>query len=56
MVSAVAGECRRASGGDMRFLYVCYAAVGYAVARWLFKRDPQPIQDPVSRLRTSGLL
>jgi hypothetical protein len=43
-------------GCDMRFLYVCYAAVGYAVARWLFKREPTPVKDPVSRLRTSGLL
>jgi hypothetical protein len=43
-------------GCDMKFLYVCYAAVGYAVARWLFKREPKPAKDPVSRLRTSGLL
>jgi hypothetical protein len=40
----------------MRILYVCYAAVGYAVARWLFKRDPRAVNDPVSQLRTSGLL
>jgi len=43
-------------GGDMKIVYVCYAAVGFAVARWLFKREPLPVQDPVSRLRTSGLL
>ncbi|HZR66365.1 MAG TPA: hypothetical protein VFA85_14560 [Terriglobales bacterium] len=40
----------------MKIVYVCYAAVGFAVARWLFKREPLPVQDPVSRLRTSGLL
>jgi len=43
-------------GVDMKFFYICYAAVGYAVARWLFKREPKPGTDPVSRLRTSGLL
>jgi len=40
----------------MKLVYVCYAAVGYAVARWLFRREPLPVQDPVARLRTSGLL
>ncbi|HEX6802206.1 MAG TPA: hypothetical protein VF133_00875 [Terriglobales bacterium] len=40
----------------MKFLYVCYAAVGFAVARWFFRREPVPVADPVTRLRTSGLL
>jgi hypothetical protein len=40
----------------MKFLYVCYAAVGFAVARWFFRREAVPVADPVTRLRTSGLL
>ena len=44
------------SGGVMKFVYVCYAALGFAVARWVFKREPMPAVDPVARLRTSGLL
>jgi hypothetical protein len=40
----------------MRFVYVCYAAMGFAVARWLFKREPLPVKDPIANLRTSGLL
>ena len=43
-------------GVTMKFIYVCYAALGFAVARWVFKREPMPAADPVSRLRTSGLL
>jgi len=38
----------------MRFMHVCYAALGFAVARWIFKR--QPVVDPVTRYRVSGLL
>ena len=44
------------SGGVMKFVYVCYAALGFAVARWVFKREPMPATDPIARLRTSGLL
>jgi hypothetical protein len=40
----------------MKFVYVCYAAIGFAVARWLFRREPVHLTDPVSRFRTSGLL
>jgi hypothetical protein len=40
----------------MRLIHLCYAAVGFAVARWIFKRRAMPIADPVTRLRTSGLL
>jgi hypothetical protein len=38
----------------MRFMHLCYAALGIAVARWVFKR--QGVVDPVSRMRSSGLL
>lgn len=41
-------------GVTMRFMHLCYAALGFAVARWVFRR--QPVVDPVSRLRSSGLL
>jgi hypothetical protein len=41
----------------MKLVYVCYAALGYAVARWIFQRQPVPIIiDPVTRFRSSGLL
>jgi hypothetical protein len=40
----------------MRILYLCYAALGIAVARWIFRRQPLPVTDPVHRLRNSGLL
>jgi hypothetical protein len=40
----------------MKLVYVCYAALGYAVARWIFQRQPVSIIDPVTRLRSSGLL
>ena len=40
----------------MRFVHLCYAALGVAVARWIFKRQPVRLPDPVTRLRTSGLL
>jgi hypothetical protein len=35
-------------------MHVWYVALGFAVARWIFKR--QPVVDPVPRFRTSGLL
>jgi len=38
----------------MRFMHVCYAALGFAVARWIFKR--RPVVDPVARFRASGLM
>jgi hypothetical protein len=42
----------------MKLVYVCYAALGYAVARWIFQRQsvPVPMMDPVTRFRSSGLL
>jgi len=43
-------------GGVMRIMHLCYAAIGFAVARWIFKRQPVPVADPVTRLRSSGLL
>jgi hypothetical protein len=38
----------------MKLMHLCYAALGFAIARWVFHREP--VADPVARLRTSGLL
>jgi hypothetical protein len=51
-----AKEHLRILGEAMKLVYVCYAALGYAVARWIFQRQPIPITDPVTRFRSSGLL
>jgi hypothetical protein len=40
----------------MKLWHLAYAALGIAVARWMFRRQPVPVTDPVSRLRKSGLL
>jgi len=40
----------------MKLAYWWYAALGFAVARWLFRREPVSVSDPVARLRSSGLL
>jgi hypothetical protein len=40
----------------MKMLNLFYAAVGFAVARWMFQRKPMAVADPVTRFRTSGLL
>ena len=40
----------------MKIWHLCYAALGIAVARWVFKRQPMRITDPIARFRTSGLL
>jgi hypothetical protein len=40
----------------MKFMHICYAALGIAVARWIFKRESMPVVDPVARFRSSGLL
>jgi hypothetical protein len=41
----------------MKLVYLCYAALGYAVARWIFRRETVPVAvDPVTRFRSSGLL
>jgi hypothetical protein len=40
----------------MKLMNFCYVALGIAVARWIFKRQPVPVTDPVTRFRTSGLL
>jgi hypothetical protein len=40
----------------MKLIHVCFAAMGFAMARWVFRREPVPAMDPVSRLRNSGLL
>ena len=38
------------------YLLSFYAALGFAVARWVFRREPVPVADPVTRFRISGLL
>jgi len=40
----------------MRFVHLCYAAIGFAVARWIFKRQQLAVADPVTRFRSQGLL
>jgi hypothetical protein len=40
----------------MKLVHLCYAALGIAVARWIFKRESVALADPVTRLRSSGLL
>jgi hypothetical protein len=40
----------------MKLVHLCYAALGIAVARWIFKRQPVHLADPVARFRSSGLL
>jgi hypothetical protein len=40
----------------MKLVHFWYAAVGFAVARWIFKREPVALADPVTRFRTSGLI
>lgn len=40
----------------MKLIHVCYAALGFAVARWFFRREEVAVADPVARLRVSGLL
>jgi hypothetical protein len=43
-------------GCFMRLMHFCYAALGFAVARWIFKREALPVVDPVTRYRSQGLL
>jgi hypothetical protein len=50
------GTSRFDLGVSMRIMHLCYAAVGFAVARWIFRRQALPVADPVSRFRSSGLL
>jgi hypothetical protein len=41
----------------MRIMHLCYAAIGFAVARWIFKRQALPVVvDPVTHFRSQGLL
>jgi hypothetical protein len=40
----------------MKIWQLCYAALGMAVARWIFKRQAIAVTDPVTRFRASGLL
>jgi hypothetical protein len=43
-------------GVYMRMMHLCYAAIGFAVARWIFKRQALAVADPVKRFRSQGLL
>jgi hypothetical protein len=54
--SSPEGASRSRLGVCMRFMHLCYAALGFAVARLIFRRQPVPVTDPVTRLRSSGLL
>ena len=38
----------------MKLLQFCYVMVGFAVARWVFRREA--VRDPVPNLRSLGLL
>jgi len=40
----------------MKLIHFCYAALGFAVARWVFGREPVPVAATIARLRSSGLL
>jgi hypothetical protein len=40
----------------MKLVHFCYVALGFAVARWIFKREPFAMADPVQRFRSSGLI
>jgi len=40
----------------MKIWHLCYAALGIAVARWVFRRQAMQVTDPIARLRSSGLL
>ena len=46
----------RTGGYLMRMMHLCYAAIGFAVARWIFRRQAVPVVDPVTRFRSQGLL
>ena len=52
----VAPRCQfRRGERTMKIWHLCYAVLGVAVARWVFKRQAVTM-DPVNRLRSSGLL
>lgn len=40
----------------MKVVHLCYAAIGFAVARWIFRRQAVPVLDPVTQFRISGIL
>ena len=43
-------------GVAMKIMHLCYAAIGFAVARWIFRRQAMAVADPVTRFRSQGLL
>ncbi len=40
----------------MKLMHLCYAALGFVIARWVFHRHSVVVTDPVTRYRASGLL
>jgi len=40
----------------MKIMHLCYAALGFAVARWIFKREAVAVVDPITRFRSQGLM
>jgi hypothetical protein len=40
----------------MKLAHMWFAAFGFAVARLVFRREPVPAPDLVTRLRSSGLI
>ena len=38
----------------MKIMQMCWATLGFLVARWIFRRET--VVDPVARLRSTGLL
>lgn len=40
----------------MKLAHVWFAAIGFAVARLVFRREPVPAPDLIARLRSSGLI
>jgi len=50
---------RQRQGGDsmnVKWMHLCYVALGFAFAHWIFRRQLTPVVDPVARFRSSGLL
>ena len=41
---------------NVKWMHLCYVALGFAFAHWIFRRQLTPVVDPVARFRSSGLL
>ena len=44
----------RFGGLPMRMMHLCYAAIGGAVARWIFRRQGLAVADPVTHFQVAG--